>query len=235
MNTLKKLVAITLGIFLSLTLFLTTLFAGELEKRVEHADAVVKEMMGIPEKAIPYNLFTQSQAIAIFPHTLKGGFIFGGTFGKGIICVRDADTGVWSPPAFFTVGGGSFGFQAGIEAIDLVLLIMTQRGVEGLLKSKVKLGGDIGVATGPVGRRFEAGTDVLLNAEILSYSRSKGLFAGVSIEGATIVEDKDANRAFYGEELMARAIVLEKKAMLPEAAQRLINTLQTITESASTQ
>ncbi|RLA94090.1 MAG: hypothetical protein DRG25_03245 [Deltaproteobacteria bacterium] len=206
-------------------LFTSLLYAGDLEDRVENSIAVLNEIMKIPEKGIPTDLFDRCSAIAIFPHVVKGGFIFGGRFGRGVISVHDKKTGKWSPPAFFTLGGGSYGFQVGVQAIDLVLLIMTKRGLEGLLKSKVTLGGDLGVAAGPVGRRTEAGIDILLKAEIFSYSRAKGIFAGISLEGATIFQDKDANRAFYGKELSAQEILLEGKAKPPLIAQTLINTL----------
>jgi len=211
--------------FSTVITFAPNLYAGDLEDRVQNSLDVLNEIMSIPEKGIPYDLFEKCRAIAIFPHVVKGGFIICGGFGKGVICFHDVATGKWSPPAFFTLGGGSCGFQAGVQAIDLVLLIMTKRGLEGLLKSKVKLGGDIGVAAGPVGRRFEAGTDILLNAAIYSYSRTKGLFAGLSLEGATIIQDKDANRAFYGKELSARNIILEEKVVPPSVAQKLIKTL----------
>lgn len=203
-----------------------SIFAGDLEDRVENSKDVLTEVMGIPEKGIPCNLLNKCWAIAIFPHVVKGGFIFGGKYGRGVMSSHDPATGRWSNPAFFTIVGGSYGFQAGVEAIDLVLLILTKRGVEGLLKSKIKLGGDISVAAGPVGRRFEAGTDILLKAEILSYSRTKGLFAGLSLEGATILPDKDANRTFYGKELSPRAILLEEKAKGTAIGQKLINTLK---------
>ena len=199
--------------------------AGKLEERVENSIEVINEVMAIPEKGIPTDLLRCCKAIAIFPNVLKGGFIFGATGGKGIICAHDPETGKWSPPAFFTIGGGSWGLQAGIQSIDLILVIMSKRGLDGILTSKVKLGGDIGIAAGPVGRRAEAGMDLLLKAEILSYSRSKGLFAGLSLEGATIFSNSDANRAFYGKELSARDILIDKKIKPNALSQKLINTL----------
>ena len=182
--------------------------------------------MRIPEKGIPAELLNCCRAIAIFPNVLKGGFIFGVKGGKGIICAHDPENGTWSPPAFFTIGGGSWGLQIGAQSIDLVLVIMSKRGLDGLLTSKIKLGGDVGIAAGPVGRRAEAGIDLFLKAEILSYSRSKGLFAGLSLEGATIFQNQDSNRAFYGKELSARDILIDKKIVATSLAQKLINTLQ---------
>ncbi|MCX8012185.1 MAG: lipid-binding SYLF domain-containing protein [Desulfobacterota bacterium] len=199
--------------------------AGKLEERVENSIEVINEVMAIPEKGIPTDLLRCCRAIAIFPNVLKGGFIFGATGGKGIICSHDPETGNWSPPAFFTIGGGSWGLQAGVQSIDLILVITSKRGLDGLLTSKVKLGGDIGIAAGPVGRRAEAGMDLLLKAEILSYSRSKGLFAGLSLEGATIFSNSDSNRAFYGKELTARDILIDKKVKPNHLSQKLIRTL----------
>jgi len=209
-----------------LIIFPSFLYAGELQERVKNARMVLNETMNIPDKGIPYDLFHKSRAIAIFPHVIKGGFVVGGKYGKGIISVHDEKTGMWSPPAFFSLVGGSYGLQAGVQAIDLVLLITTKRGFEGLLKSSVKLGVDIGIAAGPVGRRLEAGTDILLKAEILSYSRSKGLFAGISLEGATLIHNDDDNRIFYGKKLSARDILLEGKADPPPVAKTLITTLK---------
>jgi SH3 domain-containing YSC84-like protein 1 len=207
-------------------LFSAACFAGKLEERVENSTDVINEIMGIPEKGIPSDLLKCCRAVAIFPNVLKGGFIFGVKGGKGIICAHDPETGNWSAPAFFTIGGGSWGLQIGAESIDLVLVIMSKRGLDSLLTSKVKLGGDVGIAAGPVGRRAEAGVDIFLKAEILSYSRSKGLFAGLSLEGATIFQNQDANRAFYGKELSARDILIDKKIIPTPPGQKLIETLQ---------
>ncbi|WP_435550587.1 lipid-binding SYLF domain-containing protein [Desulfobacterium sp. N47] len=158
----------------------------------------------------------------------------GGNFGEGVVCARNARTGNWSPPAFFTVAGGSFGFQVGVESIDLVLLVMNKKGLDSILQSKVVLGGDISATAGPVGRTLEAGTDILLKSEIYSYSRTKGLFAGISLKGATIFANDDANRAFYGKELSARQITLEHDAKnIPQAAEKLVQILNHITKRDS--
>jgi len=224
---MKAFPLIIIAIILSLAFFVTTsfLYAGDLDKRIEEAIDIVDEILTIPEKGIPYDLLMTSKAIALFPNVVKGGFIVGGRFGRGIICAFDDKTGKWSAPAFFTLGGGSFGFQAGVQSIDLILVIMNKKGLEALLKSKVTLGGDISVAAGPVGRRAETSSDLLLRAEITSYSRSRGFFAGVSVDGATIMHDRDANRTFYGNDFSAREILLEGKATPPPAAQNLINKL----------
>jgi len=149
----------------------------------------------------------------------------GGKYGEGVLCARRPD-GTYSPPSFYTVAGGSYGFQVGVESIDLVLVIMSDRGLQSLLKSKVKLGADVGVAAGPVGRRAAAATDVLLKAEIYSYSRSKGLFAGLSLEGATMFVNDDANRAFYGKELSANRILYKGvPGSVPPVAKDLITNL----------
>jgi len=207
-------------------LFSVTCFAGKLETRVENSIDVLNEIMAIPEKGIPIDLLKRCRAVAIFPSVLKGAFIFGAQGGKGIICSHDPQTGQWSPPAFFTIGAGSWGLQIGGQSTDILLVIMTKRGLDSLLTTKVKLGGDIGVAAGPVGRRAEAGVDLLLRAEILSYSRSKGLFAGLSLEGATIFQNPDANRAFYGKELSGRDILIDKKIKPTPDGKKLINTLE---------
>ena len=157
-----------LVLFLFLSAIVSTASdADELDERVENAQAVLTEIMDMPEKGIPYQLFDSCEAIAVIPHVVKAGFVIGGKYGKGVVSAKDKKTGKWSAPAFFTLAGGSYGFQAGVQAIDLVLLIMSERGLDGMLQSKVKLGADIGVAAGPVGRRAEAGTDLLLKAEIL--------------------------------------------------------------------
>lgn len=218
--------------FLVLLIQSPFLHAGELDDRIDDSRLVLEEIMKIPEKGIPTSLLMDAHAILIFPHVLEGAFLVGGKFGKGILSSRTAEAGKWSPPAFFSIGGGSFGFQAGVQAIDLVLLVMNERGVKALLKSRVTLGGDIAVAAGPAGRKATAGTDALLRTEILSYSRSKGLFAGVSLDGAVIVEDKDANRALYGKDVTAREILIERKvSSLPPAGQQLMNTLSAIAKS----
>ena len=167
-------------------------------ERVAKATTVFEEIMAIPEKAIPDKILSNAEAIAVFPSTLKGGFGFGAHHGKGIVSRRNRAAGTWTAPGFLSLTGGSFGAQIGGQALDLVLVVMNKKGLDSLMQSEFKIGGDASVAAGPVGRAVEASTDLLLNAEILSYSRARGLFAGVSLAGTAINEDEDANRDFYG-------------------------------------
>jgi len=198
---------------------------GRLNKRVEQCTAVLDEIMQMPEYSIPEDLLSKSSAIAIFPNTLKGGFIWGGRYGQGVIIARDPKTKKWSSPAFFTIGGVSWGLQIGGEAIDLILVIIGQDALDGFLMDNVTLGGDASVAAGPVGRDADASTDLLLKGGIFSYSRTKGLFAGVALKGAVITPNNVANRTFYGEDLSSKEILVEGKAGMPEPAKELIKTL----------
>ena len=167
-------------------------------ERVSKATQVFEEIMAVPEKAIPEKILSNAEAIAVFPSTLKGGFGIGVHHGKGIISRRNRENGTWTTPAFLSLTGGSFGAQIGGQALDLVLVVMNKNGLDSLMKSEFKIGADASVAAGPVGRNAEAATDLLLKAEILSYSRTRGLFAGVSLNGSVINEDENANRDFYG-------------------------------------
>ena len=167
-------------------------------ERVAKATAVFEEIMAVPDKAIPDKILANADAIAVFPSTLKGGLGIGAHHGKGIISRRNRETGQWTAPGFLSLTGGSFGLQIGGEALDLILVVMNKNGLDSLMKNEFKIGGDASVAGGPVGRSAEAATDLLMKAEILSYSRARGLFAGVSLNGSVINEDDDANRDFYG-------------------------------------
>ena len=167
-------------------------------ERVNKAAKVFDEIMGVADKAVPKAILDKAEAIAVFPGTIKGGLGIGAHRGKGILSVRNRETGTWSAPVFLTLTGGSFGAQIGAQEIDLVLVVMNKAGVEKLLKNEFKIGADASVAAGPVGRGAEASTDIQLRAEILSYSRARGLFAGVSLVGSAIREDEDANKGFYG-------------------------------------
>lgn len=170
--------------------------ADEATRRSKDAAAVYNEIMGAPDNGIPKELIDKAQAIAVFPGVLKAAFIFGGREGKGVISRRTA--GGWTSPAFFNLGGGSFGAQIGADKTDYVLLIMDDKGLNGLLSDKFELGGDVGVAAGPVGREASAETDAELKAEILTYSRSRGVFAGAALDGTAITPDNKLNEAFYG-------------------------------------
>ena len=188
--------------------------SGEAE-RLASATVVMSELMAAADAGIPESVFDSAEAIAIFPSTIKAGFIFGGHRGRGVISARDPETRAWSSPAFLTLTGGSFGFQIGGQSVDVVLVIMNRRGLEKLLRNQFKLGADASAVVGPLGREAEASTDIQLQAEILSYSRTRGLFAGVSLKGSTIRADRDANERFYGDRLNSEEIVLEGKAGPP--------------------
>lgn len=189
--------------------------------RVRAAATVLTEVMQAPDAAIPKGVLDAAEGIAIFPSTVKAGFIFGGHRGKGILSVRDRGTGAWSPPAFLTLTGGSFGAQIGGQAVDVVFVIMNRRGLEQLLQNQFKIGAGAAVTAGPVGRDAEVSTDIQLRAEILSYSRSRGLFAGLTLRGSAIREDRDSNEDFYGRRLRSRAIVLDGQAARPTSSEAL--------------
>lgn len=177
-------------------------------ERAQKAATVLNEMMGIPEDRIPDDLMERAKAIAVFPDVVKGAFGIGGRYGKGLVSQRMAN-GRWSPPAYVEIGGGSLGFQIGVSSTDLVLVFTNDEGVRSLLKGKVTLGADASVAAGPVGRHASAATDVKLNSAIYSYSRAKGLFAGVALDGAAVTMDDSANRKVYGQSVTGEDILLE--------------------------
>ena len=183
-------------------------------KRVRDAATIFGEIMAADDKAIPSAILGKASGVAIFPSILKAGFIVGGTRGRGILSARGANG--WSSPAFLTLTGGSFGLQAGGQATDLILVINGQRGLENLVSNQFKIGADASVAAGPVGRDAQASTDIQLRAEILSYSRARGLFAGITINGSTIRQDVDANQRFYGKRLTNKQIVFDGLAGSPE-------------------
>lgn len=192
---------------------------------VEESGKVLSEVQQMPDQGIPDDLLRSSSGIAIFPSTVSAGFVIGGKYGQGIIMVRDEKTGNWSPPAVFTIAGGSLGMQIGGQATDFILLIMNRRSIDGILQGKFKLGGDASIAAGPVGRAASASTDVQLKGGILSYSRSRGLFAGAKLEGDVITEHFDGNDELYGEMFSARQILIEKKAKMPKCADDLVKLL----------
>ena len=175
------------------------------EQRTRSATQVLKEMSAIPENSIPERLLAEAYAIAIIPDMTKAAFIFGGRGGKGVIS-RRMENGSWSNPNYINVGGGSWGFQAGVQKSDLILVFTSKAGVDNIVKGKMTLGADAAVSAGPVGRNVQASTDEKLRAEIFSYSRSKGLFAGVALDGTVIRIDKKANETVYGDMASARSI-----------------------------
>jgi lipid-binding SYLF domain-containing protein len=174
-------------------------------RRIRDASSVFGEIMAAEDRGIPQAILGKAEGIAVFPSMVRGGFIVGGMRGRGILSSRNS--GVWSPPAFLTLTGGSFGLQIGGQAVDLVLVINDRRGLENLVSNQFKLGADVAVAAGPVGRDAQAATDLQLRAQILSYSRSRGLFAGVTVNGSTVRQDRDANQRFYGQPLDTKNIV----------------------------
>ena len=178
--------------------------------RVKESATVLGEIMKAPDSAIPSSVLGKAEGIAIFPGTVRGGFILGAERGRGVLSVRDEKTRAWSSPAFLTITGGSVGLQIGVRATDLVLVIQNRRGLENLVKNEFKIGAGAAVTGGPVGRDAQAATD------ILSYSRSRGLFAGATLEGSTIRQDEDANGRFYGEKFTTRQVVFDNKARAPE-------------------
>jgi len=193
-------------------------------RRLRDASAVFGEIMSAEDNAIPTAILGKAEGIAIFPSTIKAGFVFGGMRGRGVLSAR-TPTG-WSSPGFLTLTGGSFGLQIGGQAADIVLVINERRGLENLVRNQFKLGADIAVAAGPVGRDAQASTDLQLRAQILSYSRARGLFAGVTINGSTIRQDRDANARFYGKPLEMPQIVFENVAGAPVPVPAWLETLQ---------
>jgi SH3 domain-containing YSC84-like protein 1 len=192
-------------------------------KILRTSQLVLEEIQKSPDQQIPMNLISKAKAIIVFPTMLKAGFFVGARYGKGIASVRAEETGKWGPPAFLFTTGGSFGFQFGAQAIDLILLIMSQRGLEGLLNEQFTLGGDIAISAGPVGRHAEASADVFMQGEIYSYSRSKGLFGGVSLKGTIITSDSDANLTYYGHPYTSEEILLTKQVRkVPESGNQFI-------------
>ena len=170
--------------------------------RAENAASVLREIMEAPDVAIPEDLLSRAYGIAVIPHVVKGAFGFGGRYGKGLIAQRNADGG-WGTPLFVQISGGSFGFQIGVEATDVIMVFTNSEGIEPLLRGQLKIGADASATAGPVGRKAEVGTDILLNSAIYSYSRAKGLFAGVALDGAVLQLDDDANESVYGETSVA--------------------------------
>jgi SH3 domain-containing YSC84-like protein 1 len=183
-------------------------------ERLQSSVEVLHAIMATPDRGIPEEVLTGTKCILVVPNLIKGGFIFGGKHGRGVATCRTAEG--WSAPAFVSVGGGSWGLQIGIEGVDLVMLVMNDRGMQHLLSSKFELTGEGSVAAGPVGRHASAGTDWKMNTELLTYSRSKGVFAGLTLEGAVVQQDDDSTRAIYGKHMSFRNI-LSGRASIPRS------------------
>ena len=206
----------------------TAVFAANKEqKRLENSGTVMQEVMGVPDN-IPQELLEKAECVIVFPSVLKAAFVVGGSYGRGAMVCRTGEhfNGPWGSPAMYALEGASVGFQLGGQATDLVLLVMNERGASSILNSKVKLGADASAAAGPKGRDASADTDAYMRAEILSYSRSRGLFAGISLEGSTLRPDNDANRDVYGRKITAKEIVLGGKVAVPASGRLLVRVLQ---------
>jgi lipid-binding SYLF domain-containing protein len=200
--------------------FLALSFTGAAiarEPQLEKSTNVLNEIMGAPDKGIPHDLLDKAACVGIVPSELKGAFMVGGTYGRGVLVCRRHGDGPWGAPSQFTLGAGSFGFQIGGEATDVVFLVMNNVGARKFVRDSVKLGGDASVTAGPVGRTAEAATDAQLHAEILSYSRTRGLFAGVSLSGAVVKQDRGENRGLYRRDISTREILFGDVGVPPEA------------------
>jgi SH3 domain-containing YSC84-like protein 1 len=201
--------------------------ANKEQKRLENSGVVMQEIMSVPDN-IPQEVIEKAECVIVFPSVLKAALVVGASYGRGAMVCRTGKEfrGPWGAPAMYALEGGSVGFQIGGQATDLVLLIMNQRGADSILNSKVKLGGDASVAAGPVGRDASANTDAYMRAEILSYSRTRGLFAGISLEGSTLRPDDDATADVYGRKLTAREIVMGGHVGIPKSGRHLVAVLQ---------
>ncbi len=197
----------------------------ELEERLSSATQVLKETVTAPDAGIPVDLLKRSRGIIVFPSLIKAGLGIGGHYGRGVVLRKDPGTGKWGPPAFIRLIGGSFGWQIGVQSTDLILLIMNDISLKSLFKDKITIGADASIAAGPVGRDASAGTDVDFSAGILSYSRAKGLFAGVSIKGSVIESDWESNEAYYGSDVSVIDIFFRGKGTVSPAAAELIRFL----------
>jgi SH3 domain-containing YSC84-like protein 1 len=226
----KRLIALALTTLLTGLVFLCSpVKADDKEKdedRLRNAGQVLKEIMNIPDD-IPQSLIDKADCVVVIPTVLKAAFIVGGSYGRGAMTCRSGDNmnGPWGAPTMMAVEGGSFGFQIGAQATDFVLLIMNRDGASSILSSKVKLGADASAAAGPVGRDASAETDIAMRAEVLTYSRARGLFAGISLEGSTLRPDDDANERIYGQKLPSKEIALHGAVPVPPAAKLLTSTL----------
>ncbi len=220
----KSIIFAGLGLVAASALFAAT---NKEQQRLESAGVVMQEIMNTPEN-IPQEVLEKAECVIVFPSVLKGAFVVGASYGRGaMVCRTGAEfRGRWGAPAMFALEGGSIGFQIGGQATDLVLLVMNGKGVSSILDSKVKLGADASIAAGPVGRDASADTDAYMRAEILSYSRSRGLFAGISLEGSTLRPDDDATQDVYGRKLSAREIVMGGSVRTPESGRHLVEVLE---------
>lgn len=202
----------------------------ELDRRILVCNAVIQNVLEMPDRGIPKDLLQRCRGLAVFPGVVKVGVLVGVSFGSGLIVRRDENTAEWSRPAFLAIRGGSLGVQVGVQSIDLILLIMSDKGLENLLEDKITLGADVSVAAGPIGREASAETNLRFDAGILSYSRAKGLFAGLSLTGASLEPDLQANLVYHGNGIAVQDVLYEGKGSLSENARVLIKTLENATK-----
>ena len=197
------------------------------QDRLAECGVVMNEVLNVPDN-VPQEILDKAECVVVIPSVMKVAMAFGGSYGRGAMICRSgkAFTGAWGAPAMYVVEGGSFGLQLGAESIDLVLMIMNPRGVEAVLNSKIKLGSEASAAAGPKGRHVEGSTDATMRAEILSYSRSRGLFAGISLEGTSLRPDDDATEQVYGRKISAREIITGTTAQVPPSGDALVSVLQ---------
>jgi lipid-binding SYLF domain-containing protein len=212
-----------LTLILLMVTFCATAFAGE--SQLLKATNVVNEVMGTPDKGIPHELLDKAVCVGIIPSEVKFAIGFGGTYGRGVLVCRKGGNGQWDAPSMFTMGGASVGFQIGGKATDVVFLVMNPEGMKKLVQDSVKLGAELSVAAGPVGRSAEGATDAQLHAEILSYSRSRGLFGGASLDGAVYKQDEDDNQKLYGRRVTAKEILIGGAVATPPLAEGLDSAL----------
>jgi SH3 domain-containing YSC84-like protein 1 len=221
---------LSIGMLLALTTAPVLTARADNEKetdRLANAGTVMEEIMNIPDD-IPQDLLDKAECVIVFPSVLKAAFVIGGSYGRGAMTCRTGEhfTGPWGAPSMMALEGGSIGFQLGGQATDFVLLVMNPRGAKSILSSKVKLGADMSAAAGPKGRDATAATDATMRAEILSYSRARGLFAGISLEGSTLRPDNDANQKLYGKKLTATEIIRKGAVPVPSSGQKLVSLLE---------
>jgi SH3 domain-containing YSC84-like protein 1 len=226
--------ALSALLFGCMGLFATFAWAGSARQdsvaRLQSSVDVLHSIMATPDKGIPEEVLSNAKCILVVPDLIKGGFIFGGKHGRGVASCRTSSG--WSAPAFVSVGGGSWGLQIGVEGVDLVMLVMNDQGFQHLLSSKFQLSGEGSVAAGPVGRHASAGTDWKMNTEVLTYSRSRGAFAGITLEGAVVEEDNDSTRAIYGKHMMFKNI-LSGRVSTPESAEAFVRAVSDAGHQAS--
>jgi SH3 domain-containing YSC84-like protein 1 len=232
---MKNLATNALAILAALTMFVSVAFGKaedqtKQQRRLEAAGQVMSEVLSMPD-TIPRRVLDRTRCVVVVPSVLKAAFVVGGSYGRGAMVCRSGRnfSGPWGAPSMVALEGGSFGFQLGAEATDFVFLIMNGHGAISLLNSKVKLGGDVSAAVGPLGRDAEADTDAYMRAEILTYSRARGVFAGASLEGSTLRPDNDSNQLLYGRRISAREIILGPSPEAPSAARRLDELLDRVT------